>query len=90
VIAAAVRNRLISLQKHLRYKAFSGVEIADNVARLCVMNLYLHGIGGEESLIDVLFEGGAGETIRRKLLYECDVHTLLRLPTGVQYAQVMG
>ena len=171
VITAAVRNRLISLQKHLRYKAFSGVETADNVARLCVMNLYLHGIGGEESLIDVndslesdrgqrydqvltnppfgkkssitvinaggkasreaityerndfwattsnkqlnfvqhiktllkingmaamvvpdnvLFEGGAGETIRRKLLHECDVHTLLRLPTGVQYAQVMG
>jgi type I restriction enzyme M protein len=36
---------------------------------------------------NVLFEGGAGETIRRKLLHECDVHTLLRLPTGVFYAQ---
>jgi len=36
---------------------------------------------------NVLFEGGAGETIRRKLLYECDVHTLLRLPTGLFYAQ---
>jgi type I restriction enzyme M protein len=35
----------------------------------------------------VLFEGGAGETIRRKLLEECDVHTLLRLPTGIFYAQ---
>jgi type I restriction enzyme M protein len=35
----------------------------------------------------VLFEGGAGETVRRKLLHECDVHTLLRLPTGVFYAQ---
>jgi type I restriction enzyme M protein len=35
----------------------------------------------------VLFEGGAGETIRRKLLHECDVHTLLRLPTGLFYAQ---
>jgi type I restriction enzyme M protein len=34
-----------------------------------------------------LFEGGAGETVRRKLLHECDVHTLLRLPTGVFYAQ---
>ncbi len=36
---------------------------------------------------NVLFEGGAGETIRRKLLHECDVHTLLRLPTGIFYAQ---
>ena len=36
---------------------------------------------------NVLFEGGAGETVRRKLLHECDVHTLLRLPTGIFYAQ---
>jgi type I restriction enzyme M protein len=35
---------------------------------------------------NVLFEGGAGETIRRKLLQQCDVHTLLRLPTGIFYA----
>jgi type I restriction enzyme M protein len=34
---------------------------------------------------NVLFEGGAGETIRRRLLKECDVHTLLRLPTGIFY-----
>jgi type I restriction enzyme M protein len=36
---------------------------------------------------NVLFEGGAGETIRRKLLHECELHTLLRLPTGLFYAQ---
>ena len=36
---------------------------------------------------NVLFEGGAGEVVRRKLLHECDLHTLLRLPTGVFYAQ---
>ena len=36
---------------------------------------------------NVLFEGGAGETIRRRLLHECNVHTLLRLPTGIFYAQ---
>jgi len=158
----------VEQKHHLRYEALKGVEIADAVARLCVMNLYLHGIGGEESLIavgdslesdkwgrfsmvltnppfgkkssitifngegkisreaiayertdfwattsnkqlnfvqhiktllkiggraamvvpdNVLFEGGAGETIRKKLLHECDVHTLLRLPTGVFYAQ---
>ena len=36
---------------------------------------------------NVLFEGGAGEKIRRKLLENCDVHTILRLPTGIFYAQ---
>jgi len=160
---------------HLRHKALHGWEIVDNTARLCVMNLYLHGIGtngevgasrgspirvadslaadpglrfnmvltnppfGKKSSVtivseegevrresqtmvrddfwtstsnkqlnfvqhvktlleingkaavvvpdNVLFEGGAGETVRRKLLHECDVHTLLRLPTGVFYAQ---
>ncbi len=152
----------------LREKALSGNEIVDATARLCVMNLYLHGIGddddvpvvvddalksdpseffqmvlsnppfgkkssitiidedgkaGKESITyqrtgftatsnkqlnfvqhiaaqlethgraavvvpdNVLFEGGAGETIRKKLLSTCDVHTLLRLPTGIFYAQ---
>jgi len=36
---------------------------------------------------NVLFEGGAGEAIRRELLKQADVHTLLRLPTGIFYAQ---
>lgn len=35
---------------------------------------------------NVLFEGGVGETVRRRLLTEFDVHTLLRLPTGIFYA----
>ena len=155
-------------KKHLKFYALRGKDIVDNVVRLCVMNLYLHGIGGDESPIDtgdaliadpgdrfdmvltnppfgkkssvtiangegkadkesliyerqdfwattsnkqlnflqhvktllkingraaivvpdnVLFEGGAGETVRRKLLAAFDVHTLLRLPTGVFYAQ---
>jgi type I restriction enzyme M protein len=155
-------------KRALKGKTFKGWEIVDGTARLCVMNLYLHGIGGEDSPIivgdslvsdpgdrfnmvltnppfgkkssitivngegkadrealiyerqdfwattsnkqlnflqhvktllamngkaaivvpdNVLFEGGAGETVRRKLLAECDVHTLLRLPTGVFYAQ---
>ncbi len=153
---------------HLKDKALHGWEIVDSAARLCVMNLYLHGIGGDETAIrvddslrthpgehfdmvltnppfgrkssltfinsegkseketlvverpdfwattsnkqlnflqhvrtllknhgraavvapdNVLFEGGAGETVRRHLLRECDAHTLLRLPTGVFYAQ---
>ena len=155
---------------HLRHRALHGWEIVDSAARLCVMNLYLHGIGanggaspirvadslaadpgdrfdlvltnppfGKKSSVtfvseegearresqvivrddfwtstnnkqlnfvqhiktilkingraavvvpdNVLFEGGAGETVRRRLLHECDVHTLLRLPTGIFYAQ---
>lgn len=156
-------------KKFLKYKMFKGWDIVDNTARLCVMNLYLHGIGAEDevpvvvgdsleglpnerfkmvmtnppfgkkssitivngqgqatkdsityerddfwattsnkqlnfvqhikSILEingkaavvvpdnVLFEGGAGETIRKKLLSDYDVHTLLRLPTGVFYAQ---
>ncbi|GII89678.1 DNA methyltransferase [Sphaerisporangium siamense] len=35
---------------------------------------------------NVLFEGGAGDLIRRRLLSACDLHTLLRLPAGVFYA----
>ena len=156
--------------KHLNHKALHGWEIVDNTARLCVMNLYLHGIGvnggdspirvsdslaahpgkyfdmvltnppfGKKSSVtfvtdegeirreaqnivredfwtstsnkqlnfvqhvrsilnmngtaavvvpdNVLFEGGAGEVVRRKLMHECDVHTLIRLPTGIFYAQ---
>jgi len=36
---------------------------------------------------NVLFEGGAGETIRRRLLHNFDFHTLLRLPSGIFYKQ---
>ncbi|MDP8973332.1 MAG: type I restriction-modification system subunit M [Actinomycetota bacterium] len=46
-------------------------------------------VGGRCAIVvpdNVLFEGGAGETVRRRLLRQCDVHTLLRLPTGIWYA----
>ncbi len=155
-------------KRALKDTAFYGADIVDDVVRLCAMNLYLHGIGGDRPLIEsrdslvsppnhhydfiltnppfgkkssmtfvgadgragkeqlsyerpdfwattsnkqlnfvqhiknmlkiggtaavvvpdnVLFEGGAGEIVRRKLLQEFDVHTLLRLPTGIFYAQ---
>jgi type I restriction enzyme M protein len=158
----------VEQKRFLKRGTFSGKDIVDSVARLCAMNLYLRGIGGGQSPIEVgdslisdpgtrydivmtnppfgrkssitltnsegkadkdaqtyerqdfwattsnkqvnflqhvktllkingkaavvvpdnvLFEGGAGETVRKKLLHECDVHTLLRLPTGVFYAQ---
>ena len=47
-------------------------------------------IGGRAAVVvpdNILFEGGAGETVRKKLLHNFDVHTLLRLPTGIFYAQ---
>lgn len=47
-------------------------------------------VGGTAAVVlpdNVLFEGGAGEIIRRELLKRCNVHTLLRLPTGIFYAQ---
>lgn len=147
--------------------AIHGMDIVPSVARLCAMNLFLHGMGGGEELLvtigdslvkcppqvdmvltnppfgkkssftvindegkrdteklyyerkdfwattsnkqlnfvqnvfamlleggraaivvpdNVLFEAGAGETIRRALLTKCNVHTLLRLPTGIWYS----
>lgn len=45
---------------------------------------------GEAAVVvpdNVLFEGGAGETVRKKLLETTDMHTILRLPTGIFYAQ---
>lgn len=46
-------------------------------------------IGGRAAVVvpdNVLFEGGAGEKVRRNLLEKCRVHTLLRLPTGIWYS----
>ena len=156
-------------KRHLREKFVRGWELVPSTGRLCIMNLYLHGVNADPSPIssgvdslagdpgerfsvimtnppfgkkssfsivneegdlekedyayerqdfwtttknkqlnflqhiktimkengrcavvlpdNVLFEGGAGETIRRKLLEQYDVHTLLRLPTGIFYAQ---
>ena len=155
-------------KKALREELVEGMELSPKVARMCAMNLYLHGIGGDKVVVhsghdslgapwskeytmilanppfgksqsllfvneegdtekddqvivredfwtstsnkqlnflqhmftllkingraavvvpdNVLFEGGAGEKIRRNLLEKCNVHTLLRLPTGIWYA----
>ena len=46
--------------------------------------------GGRAAVVlpdNVLFEGGTGETIRKKLLSDFNLHTILRLPTGIFYAQ---
>ena len=47
-------------------------------------------VSGEAAVVvpdNVLFEGGAGETVRQKLLANTNLHTILRLPTGIFYAQ---
>jgi type I restriction enzyme M protein len=49
--------------------------------------LEVNGTAGIVLPDNVLFEGGVGEIIRRNLLKTCDVHTLVRLPTGIFYAQ---
>ncbi|MGM0480056.1 MAG: N-6 DNA methylase [Bacteroidota bacterium] len=46
-------------------------------------------ITGEAAVVlpdNVLFEGGAGETVRKQLMQTTDLHTILRLPTGIFYA----
>jgi type I restriction enzyme M protein len=47
-------------------------------------------ITGEAAVVlpdNVLFEGGAGEEVRKQLMLTTDLHTILRLPTGLFYAQ---
>jgi type I restriction enzyme M protein len=47
-------------------------------------------VGGQAAVVvpdNVLFEGGAGELVRKKLLETTELHTILRLPTGIFYAQ---
>ena len=55
-----------------------------------VQHIYsLLKIDGRAAMVvpdNVLFEGGAGEKVRRNLLQKCRVHTLLRLPTGIWYS----
>ena len=155
-------------KRTLRADLVEGMELSPKVGRMCAMNLYLHGIGGDKVVVhsgfdslaapwskeytmilanppfgksqsllfvneegdtekddqvivredfwtstsnkqlnfvqhmfsllkingraavvlpdNVLFEGGAGEKVRKNLLQKCNVHTLLRLPTGIWYA----
>ena len=71
------------IASNLRHLKFKKLNFVQHVKTL----LKINGRAGIVVPDNVLFEGGAGETIRRKLLHECDVHTLLRLPTGLFYAQ---
>ena len=65
-------------------------ERASNKQLNFVQHIYtLLKIDGRAAVVvpdNVLFEGGAGEKVRRNLLQKCRVHTLLRLPTGIWYS----
>ncbi|MER9280711.1 N-6 DNA methylase [Mesorhizobium sp. M0522] len=53
----------------------------------CIRNLQP---GGRAAMVlpdNVLFEDGRGKQLRQKMMRECNVHTILRLPTGIFYAQ---
>lgn len=61
--------------------------------QLAFLHLIYHKLlkaGGRSAVIlpdNVLFEAGVGQTIRRDLMEKCNLHTILRLPTGIFYAQ---
>jgi type I restriction enzyme M protein len=164
------KNLTVTQERALKFTTFHGWEIVPSTARLCLMNLFLHGVGDLKTTPDievkdslkesmtkkvdivlanppfgktssdvitndpkkskqpgytyrpdiwtptsnkqlaflqhivtmltprtgraavvlpdnVLFEAGAGETIRKMMLNETNLHTILRLPTGIFYAQ---
>lgn len=58
-----------------------------NFLQHMMLSLKLHGRAAVVLPDNVLFEGGAGEIIRQKLLSDFNLHTILRLPTGIFYAQ---
>lgn len=60
--------------------------------QLCFLQHIYRGLkpGGRAAVVlpdNVLFEDGVGRDVRRDLMDKCDLHTILRLPTGIFYAQ---
>jgi type I restriction enzyme M protein len=61
--------------------------------QLAFLHIIYHRLlkpGGRAAIVlpdNVLFEAGIGKTIRRDLMDKCNLHTILRLPTGIFYAQ---
>jgi len=59
--------------------------------QLCFMQHIYNGLepGGRAAVVipdNVLFEAGVGASIRTDLMNKCNLHTILRLPTGIFYA----
>lgn len=66
------------------------VETKNNQLNFLQHMMLMLKVGGRAAVVlpdNVLFEGGAGETIRKCLLSDFNLHTILRLPTGIFYAQ---
>ena len=66
------------------------VETKNNQLNFLQHMMLMLKVGGRAAVVlpdNVLFEGGAGETIRKRLLSDFNLHTILRLPTGIFYAQ---
>ena len=66
------------------------VETKNNQLNFLQHMMLMLKTGGRAAVVlpdNVLFEGGAGETIRKKLLSDFNLHTIVRLPTGIFYAQ---
>ena len=66
------------------------VETKNNQLNFLQHMMLMLKTGGRAAVVlpdNVLFEGNAGETIRKKLLSDFNLHTVLRLPTGIFYAQ---
>ena len=66
------------------------VETKNNQLNFLQNMMLMLKTGGRAAVVlpdNVLFEGSAGETIRKKLLTDFNLHTILRLPTGIFYAQ---
>lgn len=64
-------------------------ETSNNQLNFLQHIMTLLNIGGRAAVVlpdNVLFEAGAGEIIRKKLLTDYNLHTILRLPTGIFYA----
>ena len=60
--------------------------------QFCFLQHIYRGLqpGGRAAVVlpdNVLFEGNVGRQIREDLMAKCDLHTILRLPTGIFYAQ---
>lgn len=65
--------------------------ITTNKQLAFLQHIYLGlGSGGRAAVVlpdNVLFEDGVGKTIRQELMNKCNLHTILRLPTGIFYSQ---
>jgi type I restriction enzyme M protein len=83
--AGDVSREALTIQRDDFWATTSNKQL--NFVQHIFSSLKMHGRAAVVLPDNVLFEGGAGETVRRELLKQGDLHTVLRLPTGLFYAQ---